>query len=256
MDIIEYYPPFKRTYCKKKKLGYETKDVYTYCEEYEICDLCVSMYVQLDSEDFNIMYPDCPSLKKVLNNRITYNNTQKLSMIKRNINRLEVETCRTKKNIKYYQRKYDFICGIENYLKKKVTENTDMYLEFLRIIQNEKYYFNNDFEMLLKYYNSIPGIKSKYENLLNAYKSKDTCFECFSEYGIYIKHYKNRRYCDNCLSKIKDKTLLDCPICLTDNITKCKMMKINCGNEHYICNSCYKSLKQCSHKCPLCRGQL
>ena len=35
-----------------------------------------------------------------------------------------------------------------------------MYLEFLRRIQDEKYYFNNDFVMLLKYYNSIPGIKS------------------------------------------------------------------------------------------------
>jgi hypothetical protein len=256
MDIIDYYPPFRKTYCVKCRTSYDTIKTYKICNEYEICDLCVSTYIRLDSENFSIMYPDCPSLKKVLNNRVTYNNTQKMSIIKRNVNKLEVETCRTKKNIKYYQRKYDFICGIETYLKRKVNENKDIYLEFLRIIQDEKDYFNSDFNILLKYYHSIPDIKSKYENLLDAHKKKNICFECFSDYGIYIKHYKNRRYCDNCLVNIKDKTLFDCSVCITENITKCKMVKINCGNEHYVCNTCFKNLKKYSDRCPLCRGQL
>ena len=47
-----------------------------------------------------------------------------------------------------------------------------------------------------------------------------------------------------------------CPVCLEH---KCllSLIKIKCGNNHFICNKCYHSLKNMSNQtCPLCRGEL
>ena len=118
------------------------------------------------------------------------------------------------------------------------------------------------YENLLDYYFQLPGIKMKYERLMEAVKTRKKCFTCFrgGEIGNLVVK-KKKVWCKKCLArdergapKIGEEEC-DCPVCL-EPFKKKQMVETACGGDHWICSPCMVILKRYRSDCPMCRGIL
>lgn len=192
--------------------------------------------------------------------KVVYKIIYKIGSIKKIIEKIEREIFQVyhillnaEKELKYL--KYVFL---------KLDTKQKKCPEFHLSIKQKFYTKYQHYVNLREYYIQLPGIKRKYEQLIEAIKTRKKCFTCFkSGKKEKLVIYKKKVLCQQCLKKDearRTRTVMteeecDCPVCL-ETFKRKEMIETACGGGHWICSPCTTILRIYRSDCPMCRGAL
>ena len=224
---------------------------------YHSTDGCGDIFNIDTSTNIPVLYIFWKNPKNDLNlhTRITFNKFFKLAKIKRIITKIDDTQFQLKKIIHngYIQLSY-----IKSKLSLPLNEI------HIKSLKEQFIYYYQYYNNINNYYNNLSNYCEKYTRLINIYKGDNICYEClkvYSEYNdkkyaILTPHPSHSRFkiCKQC-EQAKKYENAECPICL-DKILSDQLYITNCAGKHTLCQSCYKTYRQFSDKCPMCRGTL
>ena len=235
------------------------------------CSKCIEYNAIMRFGRMWIEYPSSLSLEAVSKRKITYDNSLSIAQIKQVLKKIEYERKFIGDTVRKVENILHFLTLINAY--NITLEDTDKYNTHYEIILlGERDTYLEFYRDILRYFDYIPTLELKYKKLMVAHKAGNKCVKCFAINGsdtdyqgitkITLKRKKNCMTCNVCLLKKKEETnVMGCPVCLED-FKKMNMTEARCGNGHFICKGCYKTLDGMTtdfgrkHTCPLCRGTL
>lgn len=261
------YPPFDKDYPDFRfssiSKNLDKKRFCATCSK-EFCKYCIDKNAVMRDGSIGFYFPFCPKLDKIARDKIIYKNNLSMAQIKQILKKINYEYKKIKDIIINIETRLYFLHCVHNYIINNMLEDDwSIMYEGITLCQRDD--FLEFYKELLKYFDNIPNLEQKYLKLLAVHKAGNQCVKCFATagtLGIELKRKKNCMTCNVCLSKRKEDTIImGCPICLMD-FRKGIMTKTRCGNEHFMCKSCYQRMDTSTtdygrkYTCPMCRGTL
>jgi hypothetical protein len=223
------------------------------------CEKCIKQGAILNGEKIELTINYWCYSTKTAREKIVYNNNLSISKIKRLIQNIEIERKIYKTELINAEKQLKYLKFLETYFvnyKDKI-ENNKYFEDYIRYITNEKEKCISIYFIYMNYYFRLPIIMENYQRLMQAHKSKTSCFDCFKKLETNeIKKRKSKILCIDCFSEETTVHFVkECPICY-EKFDSSNSYIPKCGNGHYICARCFDKLKYYTSSCPMCRGDL